>query len=378
MTTTAITPATEVALPQSPRVMNALSANPRGYWSGKVALITGSSRGLGRSLAEAFAKAGAKVVISARSASDLNTVADEMRQAGGEVLAIPADVTQQDQVDALVNQTVGHFGRLDVLVNNVGQSTRGVLLDTTPDDFARLMEINFLSVVRCTRAAVPHLIRSRGHLVNIGSLSGKSASRYVGAYSATKFALAAYTQQLRMELRSQGVHVMLVSPGPIGARRCRPPLRRSNDRPAGQRRQARRGAKISAHQTGKTLRRHPASLPPPQAGVDLPRLGAGVHRVDSAVPKLWRLADAEDDLKPVSQRFNCRLRWKLLPHLFANVVLDRRQAAHADHAERFEQAKSLQQIGRRGQHGFGVWPLKASTRMPTKPFTVGASGATSA
>src|SRR4029079_9497545 len=129
MTTTAITPATEVALPQSPRVMNALSANPRGYWSGKVALITGSSRGLGRSLAEAFAKAGAKVVISARSASDLNTVADEMRQAGGEVLAIPADVTQQDQVEALVNQTVEHFGRLDVLVNNVGQSTRGVLLD---------------------------------------------------------------------------------------------------------------------------------------------------------------------------------------------------------------------------------------------------------
>ncbi len=138
-----------------------------------------------------------------------------MRQAGSEVLAIPADVTQQDQVESLENQTVEHFGRLDVLVNNVGQSARGVLLETTPEDFSRLMEINFLSVVRSARAAAPHLIRSRGHLVNIGSLSGKSASRYVGAYSATKFALAAYTQQLRMDLRSQGVHVMLVSPGPL-------------------------------------------------------------------------------------------------------------------------------------------------------------------
>jgi uncharacterized protein len=215
MTTTAITPTTDAAAQGLQRVVNQSAAQPRGYWSGKVALITGSSRGLGRSLAEAFAKAGAKVVISARSESELNTVAAEMRQAGGEVLAIPADVTKQDQVEALVNQTVEHFGRLDVLVNNVGQSTRGVLLDTTPDDFARLMEINFLSVVRCARAAVPHLIRSRGHLVNIGSLSGKSASRYVGAYSATKFALAAYTQQLRMDLRSQGMHVMLVSPGPL-------------------------------------------------------------------------------------------------------------------------------------------------------------------
>jgi uncharacterized protein len=77
------------------------------------------------------------------------------------------------------------------------------------------LELNFLGAVRCTRAAAPYLIRSQGHLVNIGSLSGKSASRYVGAYAVTKFALAAYTQQLRLELAPQGVHVLLVSPGPI-------------------------------------------------------------------------------------------------------------------------------------------------------------------
>jgi short-subunit dehydrogenase len=185
------------------------------YWTGKVVLVTGGSSGLGQALSEEFARSGAHLVVSARSIEPLEAVAVKLRQFGSQVLAIPADVTHQDQVDRLINQTIQHFGRLDALVNNVGRSTRGALLETTPDDFAELMEINFLSVVRCTRAAVPHLIQSRGHLVNIGSLSGKSASRYVGAYSATKFALAAYTQQLRMELRNQGVHVMLVSPGPI-------------------------------------------------------------------------------------------------------------------------------------------------------------------
>jgi NAD(P)-dependent dehydrogenase (short-subunit alcohol dehydrogenase family) len=185
------------------------------YWSGKVVLITGSSSGLGRALAEEFARAGADVIVSARAAEALETVAVQLRQYGTQVLAIPADVTQQDQVDHLIEQAVKRFGRLDVLVNNVGRSARSAVLDVTPEDFQNLLDLNFLGAVRCTRAAAPHLIRSRGHLVNIGSLSGKSASRYVGAYAVTKFALAGYTQQLRLELAPQGVHVMLVSPGPI-------------------------------------------------------------------------------------------------------------------------------------------------------------------
>ena len=193
----------------------AKSARAASFWNGKAVIVTGASSGLGRALAEEFAKAGANVVVTARTLQALQAVADELRRYGSQILAVSADVTKQDQVDALVEQTFTQFGRLDALVNNVGRSTRGALADTTPEDFANLMEINFLPAVRVTRAALPHLIRSRGHIVNIGSLSGKSASRYVGAYSATKFALSAYTQQLRMELRPQGVHVMLVSPGPI-------------------------------------------------------------------------------------------------------------------------------------------------------------------
>ena len=100
MTTTATTAATGVAVQEPPRVMNQPSAKPRSYWTGKVALITGSSRGLGRSLAEAFARTGAKVVISSRSEGELQEVASDLRQFGAEVLAVAADVTKQDQVDA--------------------------------------------------------------------------------------------------------------------------------------------------------------------------------------------------------------------------------------------------------------------------------------
>jgi uncharacterized protein len=196
-------------------VLCGAASRRRSYWTGKVVIVTGGSSGFGRSLAGAFARSGANVVISARSFDTLEAAADELRQYGTQVLCIPADVTQTDQVDSLVEQTVRHFGRLDILVNNAGKSARGTAIDVSPEEFNQLFDLNFLGAVRCTRAAMPHLLRSRGHLVNIGSLSGKSASRYVGAYAATKFALAAYTQQLRLELSPQGVHVMLVSPGPI-------------------------------------------------------------------------------------------------------------------------------------------------------------------
>jgi short-subunit dehydrogenase len=88
-------------------------------------------------------------------------------------------------------------------------------METTPDQFRELMELNLIALTRCTRAAVPHLLKERGHVVNIGSLAAKSAARWVGAYPATKFAVAAYSQQLRLELGPQGLHVLLVCPGPI-------------------------------------------------------------------------------------------------------------------------------------------------------------------
>jgi uncharacterized protein len=185
------------------------------HWRNKVVLVTGGSSGLGRVIAQAFSEAGAKVALVGLEADAVRAAAEQMQSAGSEVLGIPANITRQEDVDRLMAETLSRFGQLDVLVNSAGRSMRGKVLDTTPEQFRELMELNFIALVRCTRAAVPHLLRQRGHVVNIGSLAAKSAARWVGAYPATKFAVAAYSQQLRLELLSQGLHVLLVCPGPI-------------------------------------------------------------------------------------------------------------------------------------------------------------------
>jgi len=185
------------------------------YWSGKVVLVTGGSSGLGRVIADGFAAAGAKIVIVGLEEAGVQSAASEMQAAGRDATGIQADITQQTDVDRLFAEAIGRCGKLDVLVNNAGRSMRGKVLDTTPDQFRELMELNLIALVRCTRAAAPHLLASRGHVVNIGSLAAKSASRWVGAYPATKHAVAAYSQQLRLELAPQGLHVLLVCPGPI-------------------------------------------------------------------------------------------------------------------------------------------------------------------
>ncbi len=185
------------------------------YWSGKVVLVTGGSSGLGRVIADGFAAAGAKIVIVGLEEPDVQRAASEMQTAGRDATGIQADITQQADVDRLFAEAIGRYGKLDVLVNNAGRSMRGKVLDTTPEQFRELMELNLIALVRCTRAAAPHLLASRGHVVNIGSLAAKSASRWVGAYPATKHAVAAYSQQLRLELAPQGLHVLLVCPGPI-------------------------------------------------------------------------------------------------------------------------------------------------------------------
>jgi len=185
------------------------------YWTGKTAVVTGASGGLGFAIAHELVAAGANVVLAARTQATLDAAAAKLAHLPGRAVAIAADVTRDDDVEALIAGTLRQFSRLDLLVNNAGLSVRKKIIDTTPDDFRQLMELNLLATVRCTRAAAEPLIATRGHLVNIGSLAGKSASRWLGAYPASKFAVTAYTQQLRLELSDQGLHVLLVCPGPI-------------------------------------------------------------------------------------------------------------------------------------------------------------------
>ena len=183
-----------------------------GDWHNKVCLVTGASAGLGLAIAKTFSQRGAKVVIAARRAELLQQVADEL---GKNVEPIVADVTQQEDVERLRDAVAERHGRLDLLCNCAGQSTRGKALDTTVEEFQQLLEINFLAAVRTTGCFAPLLLEQRGHVVNIGSLASKVAPRFLGGYPASKFALAAYSQQLRLELGPRGLHVLLVCPGPI-------------------------------------------------------------------------------------------------------------------------------------------------------------------
>jgi uncharacterized protein len=190
------------------------------FFRDKVVLVTGGSSGLGRTIAEEFAAAGANVAIVGLETDALAQAADALNR-DVDVLPLVADLTRQDDVDRAVQTVIDRFGRLDVLVNAAGRTGRGKAVETSPEQFRDLMELNFLAAVRCTRAAVPHLVPRRGHLVNIGSLAAKTASRWLGAYPATKFALAAYTQQLRLELGPEGLHVLLVCPGPVARKENR-------------------------------------------------------------------------------------------------------------------------------------------------------------
>jgi uncharacterized protein len=185
------------------------------YWKGKVALVTGGSQGLGFAIARALVAAGAHVVITARDQERLSTAAASLSTLDHKCDWLPADVTRQAQVDSLVAQTVQMHARLDMLVNCAGKSARGEIAATSAEQFRKLLELNFLAAASCTHAALPHLLQSRGHVVHIGSLAAKSASRYLGAYPASKYPLAAYAQQLRLELSQKGLHTLLVCPGPI-------------------------------------------------------------------------------------------------------------------------------------------------------------------
>jgi uncharacterized protein len=191
------------------------------YWKDKVVLVTGGSRGLGRAIAEEYAAAGAKLALVALEPETIERAAAEIRSHGVEALGLAADITNPEAAERAVTQTLERFGRLDVLVNNAGRSDRGNAYETPPEKFREHMELNFIALVRCTQLALPHLLKQRGHVVNIGSLAAKAGARWVGAYPATKHAVAAFTQQLRLELGPLGLHTMLVCPGPIQRQEAR-------------------------------------------------------------------------------------------------------------------------------------------------------------
>ncbi|HEV2860875.1 MAG TPA: SDR family NAD(P)-dependent oxidoreductase [Pyrinomonadaceae bacterium] len=181
---------------------------------GKTVLITGGSRGLGLVLAREFAAEGARVAICARDPGELERARDDLRRRGAEVVAVPCDVTERSQVREMVAVVTGHFGRVDVLVNNAGTIQVGPLEVMTLEDFEQAMAIHFWAPLYTTLEVLPQMrARGEGRVVNIASIGGKVAVPHLVPYSASKFALVGLSDGLRYELEKDGVLVTTVCPG---------------------------------------------------------------------------------------------------------------------------------------------------------------------
>jgi short-subunit dehydrogenase len=180
----------------------------------KTFVITGASAGIGEALALAYASRRDNVVLASRDAVALARVAERCERAGGKALVVKTDVGDEAQCKRLIDEAVKAFGGIDVLVNNAGV-TMWARFDEITDItlFERLMRVNYLGTVYCTYYALPHLKKSKGLLVGVSSLTGKTGVPTRSAYGASKHAMQGLMDSLRIELRDAGVDVLVVSPG---------------------------------------------------------------------------------------------------------------------------------------------------------------------
>jgi short-subunit dehydrogenase len=182
-------------------------------YTGKVVVVTGASQGIGKALCLELAPQGPRLVLAARDASALETVATQCRARGAETLVAPADVGDEAACRALVEKAVERFGGVDVLVNNAGMGMLARFDDVTDLSlYERLMRVNYLGSVYPTFYALPHLKRSRGQIVAVSSLAGLTGVPMRTAYAATKHAQVGFFDSLRIELRDTGVSVSVIAP----------------------------------------------------------------------------------------------------------------------------------------------------------------------
>ncbi len=184
-----------------------------GRFDGKVVLVTGASSGIGEALSREFAREGARLALVARRADRLAALEAEIRGAGGEALALLADVTRDGDLERAVAGAVARFGRLDVAVANAGFGVIGPLARLSIEDYRRQLETNVFGVLRTIYAALEELSRSRGTLVLMGSVSAWLAVPGTSAYAMSKAAIRALADALHGELEPRGVFTVLVSPG---------------------------------------------------------------------------------------------------------------------------------------------------------------------
>jgi len=179
----------------------------------KVVIITGAGSGIGKALAEVFAKNGARLLISGRRKDLLEQLAENLRRYGAEVLVVQSDVGREEECKALVDKCTGHFGGIDVLINNAGISMRALFETVDLKVLHQVMDVNFWGAVYMTKYALPHLIKSEGSVIGISSIAGKKGLPGRSAYSASKFALEGFLETVRTENLKKGLHVLIACPG---------------------------------------------------------------------------------------------------------------------------------------------------------------------
>jgi NAD(P)-dependent dehydrogenase (short-subunit alcohol dehydrogenase family) len=180
----------------------------------QVAVVTGAGRGIGRAVATTLARAGAAVALAARSAAELESVAREVRAAGGRALVVATDVRQEAAVETLARQTLAEWGQVDVLVNAAGLATFAPVTDSKLDDWDQILAVNLRGAVLCCRAVLPAMIaRRRGTIINVGSVVTSRTLTGSAAYTASKYGLLGFSRVLAEEMRAHGVRVGVLSAG---------------------------------------------------------------------------------------------------------------------------------------------------------------------
>ena len=185
---------------------------------GKVAIVTGGTRGIGRAIAEALVGAGAQVCIAARTESDVEKAAAELasKSKDGRALGVEADVSRYEDCRNLVSTAVERFGRLDILINNAGIGGFRNVADMAPSRWDAVIQTNLSSLFYCSHEAIPHLRKAGGGwIINIGSLAGTNAFPGGAAYNASKFGLIGFSEALMQEVRYDDIRVSYIMPGSV-------------------------------------------------------------------------------------------------------------------------------------------------------------------
>ncbi|HEU5190892.1 MAG TPA: SDR family NAD(P)-dependent oxidoreductase [Methylomirabilota bacterium] len=199
---------------------------------GRIAVVTGGANGLGREIARVLARAGARVAVGDLEADGVERTAAAIRQDGGEAVAVAGDLTEEGPAARLIEAAMARWGRLDILVNNVGGSRNAKIWEMPVADWDFVLRLNLRSTFLCTRAAAPHMMRQRyGRIVcmSSGAREGTPWTAYYqggAAYSASKAGVHGFVRDVALELAEHGVNVNAVAPGPIDTERAGPNLRR--------------------------------------------------------------------------------------------------------------------------------------------------------